>query len=410
MTNEFPLITTKQYDEAVEQWLMALNRGENCAVLFFPKADGHIRIGQFMADKQKVKRILGEKEKYYFLRITVDAHDTEDIQDLEYHIQNSLITEGLVNQRASLDKTMEELKQNNIVLVLVINEAERLLAKENNHILLSFSQLIDKYAPWLRFLSCFEADVTHPNVLPLLPVSGRLYENIYYFPLYKYEDSAAFMRLLKNQWGINFSQNEEKKIFHVCGGHFWLIKEAVRRIAANKIWSTESFGMQFRLRTIFNLLTESEQNVVKKIIVGQDNFNPDEDLSFKYLQRMNLIEANNIQINGFKDLILNEEAKKTEFTFKDEQFFLNDVPINKFFSRKELRVLKILMRKQNELVTRDELAKNLWSSSEDYSDWAIDQLIARVRKRLKDLAVSPSLLASIRGKGYIFKNNIQLYE
>ncbi|MFC1790807.1 helix-turn-helix domain-containing protein [Patescibacteria group bacterium] len=43
----------------------------------------------------------------------------------------------------------------------------------------------------------------------------------------------------------------------------------------------------------------------------------------------------------------------------------------------------------------------LWgeASYEKYSDWAIDQLISKLRKKLKDLGLT-DFLKTIRGRGY----------
>jgi DNA-binding response OmpR family regulator len=64
----------------------------------------------------------------------------------------------------------------------------------------------------------------------------------------------------------------------------------------------------------------------------------------------------------------------------------------------------LLLEKNGQTVSRDEIGQALWSDNqEDYSDWAIDQLIARIRKRLKELSLSPKMVRVVRGKGYILK-------
>ncbi len=75
------------------------------------------------------------------------------------------------------------------------------------------------------------------------------------------------------------------------------------------------------------------------------------------------------------------------------------------FSRKELRVFKLLLEHRNSIVSRDEIAQRMWQGNvqEQYSDWAIDQLIARLRKRFVTFFLPSRLISVVRGRGYVLK-------
>jgi OmpR family two-component system bacitracin resistance response regulator BceR len=78
------------------------------------------------------------------------------------------------------------------------------------------------------------------------------------------------------------------------------------------------------------------------------------------------------------------------------------VPLKGFFSRKEYNVLKLLLEQKEKIVSRDAVGATLWpiNTEKHYSDWAIDQLIARLRQRLTELSLPPKMIQSVRGKGY----------
>ena len=103
------------------------------------------------------------------------------------------------------------------------------------------------------------------------------------------------------------------------------------------------------------------------------------------------------------DFIKAQGERPAGFSLVGDSVYLNNVPVEKFFSRKEHRVMKLLVEHEGEVMSRNDIASALWpvDTEKEYSDWAIDQIIARVRKRLVHLHISPEILKVIRGKGYL---------
>ncbi len=75
------------------------------------------------------------------------------------------------------------------------------------------------------------------------------------------------------------------------------------------------------------------------------------------------------------------------------------------FGPKEFAVLKFLLRHQNQLVTRDQIAQILWGKKtwERYSDWAISQMMASIRRKLNSLGIADPIIP-VRGQGYLLKS------
>lgn len=403
MVDEFPLISTRQYKEAAMEWLKALDRQESVSVVFIPKTDRTIRLGQLLTDHDLIKKVLHQETSYIFQRIDFDQHDVEDIEDLSFQISEQLNLAKVTPFTLSFNQWIKYLKKNSMVLVLIVTEAEKFLNPTGKIVLSLLSKLIEDYSPTIRMLSFFETNITHPSLLPLLSTSTRIYENISHFPLYAQEDTLSFIRLLRNQWNVFIDKKTEEHIIESCGGHFWLVKEAVREISVTGKWSGESEGMLFRLRVIFNLLLQSEQSVIRKIINRQSNFTHEENLSLQYLKNMGVVDdKNRLLIGIIKTLLTYHEELTAGLSFKNNQIFVNEVPVNKFFSRKEYRVMKVLLEHRDSIVTRDDIAKAIWpiNTQDQYSDWAIDQLILRIRKRMVELSLPPKRLKVVRGKGY----------
>jgi hypothetical protein len=185
-----------------------------------------------------------------------------------------------------------------------------------------------------------------------------------------------------------------------------LIKEAIRYLRQSgdikKIFNHEA--MNFRLENIYNSLLESEKSLLKKIAFGETSFDELERHSLSYLQKLNLINRNNkITIGLLENYIRNLGEKRPNIIMKNGSLLLNNVPIQTFFSRKEYKVLKGFLQNQDKVIGRDEVAQWIWptNTQENYSDWAIDQLIARLRKRLTRLFIPKEALRTLRGRGYM---------
>jgi DNA-binding winged helix-turn-helix (wHTH) protein len=77
---------------------------------------------------------------------------------------------------------------------------------------------------------------------------------------------------------------------------------------------------------------------------------------------------------------------KTRLHKLSGQILVGDIPSNEYLTEKELTLFIYMYSRPNQDVTRDELAKIIWTENTDaqYSDWAIDKVISRIREKLGD--------------------------
>ncbi|MEH7158550.1 response regulator transcription factor [Neobacillus drentensis] len=68
-------------------------------------------------------------------------------------------------------------------------------------------------------------------------------------------------------------------------------------------------------------------------------------------------------------------------------------------SKKEYHLLELLMRNQNQIMTRELLFEKLWGFETEVSDNALDAMVKLVRKKI-DVPGKPSLIQNVRGIGY----------
>jgi len=73
------------------------------------------------------------------------------------------------------------------------------------------------------------------------------------------------------------------------------------------------------------------------------------------------------------------------------------------FSNKEFELLHALIRRPGQIVTRDELMREVWQTSFWTSAKTIDVHLGWVRKKLGDDTRRPTLITTIRGRGLRFE-------
>jgi hypothetical protein len=259
--------------------------------------------------------------------------------------------------------------------------------------------------PYIVSMCCFEMDITHPQYAMTFRQYPQLLHSIFYYPLYGKTDTEHFIHYVARKWNVDISQKQVEHLLATCGGKWWFIKDAIRQLRIQKDWTEDTDGMLYRKNMIIQSLLPSERSVLLKILTGRKTFSTEEQHSLNHLMKLHLISENyHLLVPILRKPLLASVGTDHALTYENNMIYLNQVPIGKFFSRKEMRAFKILVSKPGSIISREELAEAIWpiDTEAKYSDWAIDQIIARVRKRLPELEIPPLSIKSIRGKGYMY--------
>lgn len=73
------------------------------------------------------------------------------------------------------------------------------------------------------------------------------------------------------------------------------------------------------------------------------------------------------------------------------------------FARKEFDLVHVLIRNAGEIVTRDELMRDVWQATFWTSSKTLDVHLGWVRRKLGDNPRRPTLISTIRGHGLRFE-------
>ena len=225
--------------------------------------------------------------------------------------------------------------------------------------------------------------------------------NVYYYPLFSKADSLAFVEYLQEKWKMNLPERKKNYIIKQCGGQFWLLKQSLRILYNNLRYEVENLynheAIQYRLSALYARLSEKEKAII---------FNPRNNgfiNTRNYLSHIHLLEKNKCTIPLLTKYV-QENWKRINIVIEKKEILFNNVQVTYLFSKTEFNILKFFVQNANKPISRDEISKILWKTNADekYSDWAIDQGINRLRKKLQKLGIGKNVIKTVRSFGYTF--------
>ncbi len=66
----------------------------------------------------------------------------------------------------------------------------------------------------------------------------------------------------------------------------------------------------------------------------------------------------------------------------------------------EAMLLKLLVQKRGQVVSKGEILEKVWNLSPDTETRAVDNFVMRLRRYIEEDAAGPKLLQTVRGVGY----------
>lgn len=142
----------------------------------------------------------------------------------------------------------------------------------------------------------------------------------------------------------------------------------------------------------------AEINALKKLATGKKLSSQEEEIRQAYLKVNFINEQGVITVPFIAEHILKFRIKgKLKINSEANQLVGLDLDL---LSRTERKIIEYLMLNSQE-VDKDEIAEIIWGDKADekYSEWAIDQRMSRLKRKLRDLGFNIDI-KTIYGKGY----------
>lgn len=420
-----------------------INRGECVTTIWLPMLGRRI-INKFIIKypelftnqiKQDHKYILvyiepleltEESAVGYINLIIRSVQDSYDLFDQENRPKlTNIINDSMTYPEAldNLSKQINQIRAQGLKVVLFLGEFDE-LGFGNQVLFNNLKSVWARFEGDLYFVFLVLTDVVRAESIKKFgELNELILRNVVYIPLLSKEDIESRIEYFSKQYNRPLSLEEKSLIIDICGGHPYLLKSCVRLIALLngdiknpkelKELLINHYEPRSACQKLFSLLDSGEQEVVKRVGLGQSVSNS--DLEGSRLVKLGLIvkdESNNWQLFGelFKSVVdqgherveeLNIELGEMKFDEKSGAILLGSINIEEKFTRQEYEILSFFMKGPNKLHSRDEISEAMWGKEayEKYSDWAIDQIMSKIRKKLQNLGVGKTLV-TVRGRGY----------
>lgn len=386
-----PPFSQHTFEDFIEKICIAVNHEECAAFTNLAKKDQLYRIKQIFSNLKTVNKYLKQPEKLQLLSLDMISETIEDKFDLENFLKKN------INNK--FKKT-----------VIFVLEADRLL-EERKNLLAHIDSLYHRTK--ILFIFFLQKNIRLNRYSKNLSHYSTLYQNLFYFPLLEKKDIKLFLKQMEVRFQIKIDKEIENMIIDNCAGYTWLIEQAVRNYSQNQN-KNEMFtneGMLLRLKILYDEFEEEEKKVLEKILKKDQYFSDEEKLITDYFTKIKLLKINKkyyeITASILADYIDKIITVNTTIWINlKDQIILNNIMIDRVFSQKEKKLLKYFLSNKLRTISREEAAEAFWREKfkELYTDWALDQIIKRLRKKFASLGLHKNLIKTIKNQGYIISN------
>jgi hypothetical protein len=245
---------------------------------------------------------------------------------------------------------------------------------------------------------------THPSFYKETFINFRLiFSNIVYLSV---ADTDYFRMVAKSneeRFGLKLEKNFFKHYFPLIGSNAVFIKECVK-LASN----LDKYPKDTELQTILEpylqqLLNEvpDQELLLLKRYYSNERITLEEEV---YLKEMG-IYSNNSDFPLVLSRFVKNFSRNYAINVVNNRVYLNGKTSNELFSKRELQLVIKLF--ENEITTREEIGKIIFDYTDSYSDYAIDKVLSRLRKKFEKVGVNSNIVKTLKGKGFAIDKNIK---
>jgi hypothetical protein len=404
-------ISEVEINKQVGEIFKPIKYGENTVGVCYPGCKIYYNLTCFLDSPKILKSELG---KYYqrYIFVTLYLSNDPTTQEIVNIIAHEVFKSGIaLGQNPSFDQICDAVIENGRELHLFFLDAHTISRDK-------LDQLLDLLYPQfaksnkIHGTLFFEENIYKEELYSILKAHHIFLQNISFFPTYSSKESQIFLKNVVKEWKLKISVKKINDIAGYCGGYLWLLKEALKicrdsnNISIQEVINRPS--MKFRLDSIYSLFTPEEKNDLYSIVNNKSKtIDPNNLLYFTSVGILSLKKNRLIlSLPLLSNLIKSDTTtKKIKLYLVNGNIIYKDKDITLEISPSEIKILTELIKKKNQLITRESLAQIIWEKDwiEKYSDWALDKLISRLRSSLSNLGLPKNILIVKKGRGVILR-------
>ncbi len=403
-------ITERTTQSNAERWLKIIKYGESGVVIQI-QDDCEYRVSEILNNKSLLKEVLGPYYRKYLLTY---------VPINKAGIVSAMFDELLIVVRSRAISIPKNISKLETLCEYLINEGYNLgffvtgvgeLSYEIQYDELRVIEQILQTTHNVSVILFSDRDVTSEKYSQLVDKCSLLFDHVEIYPLYSIEDALQFVKYNESMWQMSLSSQVNQEIINKCGGYLWLISHIQRQLRDDfeMKWSdlVDDAGLLIKLESILTKLDTVSRELLRVVESGSISKTQRQTHEFKFLVSVGLIQDQDGALSlgipllslAFKRIVDLDEIRLVEGNLHvGANNIMNEM------SESEGKVLVHLVKNKQVVVSREEIGQILWSDkpATEYSDWAIDRVMSRLRHKLKQVGISPNLLRTVKRKGYIF--------
>ena len=407
-TRNLPITQETTFKNA-KKWLSFVRFGESGAVIQL-QDDCEYRVTEIIENPKILKQFLGPYYRKYLLKYV-----SFDGIDLEKSIKEALLE--IIKQRRlafdlrknlNVNELLELIAKKGYEVGLFIGRITPLIDEPKFLSLLNLELILQKSKNLSVILFC-ERNITYPNYRYLTDKCSLIFDNLDFYSLYSEADSRQFMIYQSGLWKMKINPKLTEKIISLSCGYLWLMAALLRFYRDNsdkkidEIFQDESFIR--KLEVVWNKFTVKEKLIIQSVLNNNLVQEQKQSVEFVFLGKIGLIKSRKQEVGlrlPLLKIMIDYEKKLNKLKIQEKKIWFNSKDMTASFSKNEKIFLELLLKKPQKILSREELAQNLWGKvwEEKYSDWALDRLAYRLRQRLDLLGVDGGLLITKKRKGF----------
>lgn len=371
-----------------ENWLQAIQANENVLTVFPRGVAGYRRLESLVSAASKT---------YTFYLVRTDSTQGQtplilkNLFEIQQNIHSLQELIRLINQKYPKNKQ-------HVFLVSFIDSWLR----PTSNTLLWLSAIVDA-CQQIQFVFLTEENIHLTEKILVIGKHHQLFQHITYIPMYDAKTLEYFIQDYSRILGKQINANQAQAILKISGRHILLVKEAVRLLSLYNVKPgeiTQQLSYKIKLSQLWNSFSTTEQIVIKTVL-SEKPLSPELNSTYTHLENLgwfdHTLEKPNVTVRGFRQFLDQERTKIISLQLG--KLYCENQVIDNQFTQKEHQLLNLFLSNNQDIYGKETIFETLWNSTDEYSDWAIDKSIHRLRIKLKQLQIT-STIKTHRGRGY----------
>jgi hypothetical protein len=405
--SDYPLLAEESLKEIGSQILSHITSGPCVFVLGLPFSGRSTLLRQLVNKPELVGGVFSQEIRE-FMWCVVDLPAEESL--VNYITQSSQFR----TKHSDIDiagKTFMQLvewlvKEKGENIGFVINSLDSADGEKRREILLAILGAYYQFPNKVKLIfgqGCEEVDANKENLRELYPHLG---EKLVWIPLMNKNDIDNFLDVYIKVTGRDISGIDRGKFYELTGGFLPLMKRCLDKpemLAGVENFASDPINIH-AFDALWGSLAEETQEQLLVFSRGRkiDDFSA-------YAVETRLIKKTEGGWQFFSPAFqywVRKIADKIGVSMeeRENELFLGKERIMDILTAQEYQVLKKLWDNRGSVVERSSISHAMWGPEAEtkYSDWAIDQVISKLRRKLGDQGEN-KMIKTIKGKGLILQ-------